>query len=375
MQQQQEEQQEQPPQTPAVENDAPSSQSSPQASSTAEAKPRATTEDFLLVLCDLQLATGTAIVIAGLGQLPEISYYHQSLIVSYWQLTLNSFWAATASRESRSLRRSGLGSSSSDERKHAQRRTREQTRSERYKPQEEDKRRRLDKLRTCTILLSVILFITFQIIAIGRENYEWGDYVWDIHEEGRCYRFNDHSAVANSWLWIAGLLFYCTFLVLDLYEPSRVRVRVWQRDVVRWLWKLNQDWKDDSKHLIKVKSTQQTGQIRRRIRPDWLAHICWALTEGLRYICKTCVFLLLNFMAVWAWGSGGYGLQVLVYFAFTIWSSYDVIDMKLMNRPLLIGSESDWKFGQVLPVALLGIIIFAVVDATEEAQEEPGEDT
>src|SRR6266498_3774369 len=45
-------------------------------------------------LCDLQIITGVAIVIAGLVQMPEISYYHEQFVINYWTLTLNSFWAA-----------------------------------------------------------------------------------------------------------------------------------------------------------------------------------------------------------------------------------------------------------------------------------------
>lgn len=51
----------------------------------------------LLSLCDIQLVTGTAIVIAGFVQWPRIAFYHRSLVINYWYLTLNSLWAARAS--------------------------------------------------------------------------------------------------------------------------------------------------------------------------------------------------------------------------------------------------------------------------------------
>lgn len=47
-------------------------------------------------LCDLQIITSTAILIAGLSQYPDITFYHEQLVISYWSLTLNSFWAAKA---------------------------------------------------------------------------------------------------------------------------------------------------------------------------------------------------------------------------------------------------------------------------------------
>ena len=45
-------------------------------------------------LCDLQILTGTAIVIAAMAQLPELSFYHEQIAMSLWWITLNSFWAA-----------------------------------------------------------------------------------------------------------------------------------------------------------------------------------------------------------------------------------------------------------------------------------------
>ena len=54
-------------------------------------------EQLLAPLCDLQVATGTAILIAGLAQGHKLTYYHEALISSYWNVTLNSFWAAQLS--------------------------------------------------------------------------------------------------------------------------------------------------------------------------------------------------------------------------------------------------------------------------------------
>jgi hypothetical protein len=42
-------------------------------------------------LCDLQLAIGTAILVAGLPQLKTTTFYHQRIIMDYWFLNLNSF--------------------------------------------------------------------------------------------------------------------------------------------------------------------------------------------------------------------------------------------------------------------------------------------
>ena len=52
---------------------------------------------ILAPLCDLQAATGTAILIAGLAQGSNLTYYHELIVASYWNITLNSFWAAQIS--------------------------------------------------------------------------------------------------------------------------------------------------------------------------------------------------------------------------------------------------------------------------------------
>ena len=42
----------------------------------------------------LQVATGTAILVAGLAQGSKLTYYHELFALSYWNVTLPSFWAA-----------------------------------------------------------------------------------------------------------------------------------------------------------------------------------------------------------------------------------------------------------------------------------------
>jgi hypothetical protein len=40
----------------------------------------------------LQLAIGTAILVAALPQLKAMTFYHQQIIMDYWFLNLNSCW-------------------------------------------------------------------------------------------------------------------------------------------------------------------------------------------------------------------------------------------------------------------------------------------
>lgn len=49
-------------------------------------------DPVLLSLCDLQIATGLGIVVAGFSQIKTMTYYHGQLVQSYWFLTTSSFW-------------------------------------------------------------------------------------------------------------------------------------------------------------------------------------------------------------------------------------------------------------------------------------------
>ncbi|KUJ06532.1 uncharacterized protein LY89DRAFT_726422 [Mollisia scopiformis] len=46
------------------------------------------------ILCNIQLVTGTGILIAALVQGEKMTFYHQQFVMDYWFLCLNSFWAA-----------------------------------------------------------------------------------------------------------------------------------------------------------------------------------------------------------------------------------------------------------------------------------------
>jgi hypothetical protein len=54
----------------------------------------------------------------------------------------------------------------------------------------------------------------------------------------------------------------------------------------------------------------------------------------------------------------------LAIFGFAAWNTYDLIDYKLSNADLAT-NESDWGFGQVLPVDLLGLILLQILDAIQ----------
>jgi hypothetical protein len=65
-----------------------------------------------------------------------------------------------------------------------------------------------------------------------------------------------------------------------------------------------------------------------------------------------------------AWGDDQSTVIVLALFGFAAWNTYDLIDLKFSNS-YLVTDESDWGFGQVLPVVLLGLIILNMLDAVQ----------
>ncbi len=74
----------------------------------------------------------------------------------------------------------------------------------------------------------------------------------------------------------------------------------------------------------------------------------------------------------WFFGDGIYAIEVIFYIGMWCWAFYDVIDLKTANKVLLIGNEEVWTYGQILTVAMIGIIIFSTLDSWED--DAPDED-
>jgi hypothetical protein len=73
---------------------------------------------------------------------------------------------------------------------------------------------------------------------------------------------------------------------------------------------------------------------------------------------------LLRFFALVAWGDDQSMTVILSLFGFGAWNSYDLIDLKLSNADLAT-DESGWGFGQVFPLASLGLILLNIMDAVQ----------
>ena len=271
-------------------------------------------------LCDLQIVTGLAIVIAGMAQIQTISFYHESLAINYWWLTLNSFWAARIE----------------------------------YMSDEEVKYTRRATVRRVGVLVSVILAMVFQSIINIRETQDWF-----FLRSGFCYFSHDDS---QNWPWVAGTSLYATCLLLIIIPASRPWVRRYLLGVRRMQGYLVKRWKKSARalHASYVQPVNWSDVFDLRS----LLHIVYGIASfGLTSLCLILYWLLVQFMAVWSFGDGFYPLLTLGYIGFAIWTTFDILDLKLSNRSLIDGQETSWGFGQILPMVLLITIAYNAVDA------------
>ena len=74
-----------------------------------------------------------------------------------------------------------------------------------------------------------------------------------------------------------------------------------------------------------------------------------------------------HFITVWSYGSGYYPVLLAAEVGFAIWSTYDIVDLKISNAHLVAGEESIWGFGQVLPMVILSLIGLQAMDAWNQS--------
>ena len=273
-------------------------------------------------LCDLQIVTGLAIVIAALAQIPSITFYHESLAQNYWWVTLNSFWAA----------RIEYMDVDEDSVKYSGRAT----------------------IRRISVFVSVVLGIVFQCIVNIRESREWF-----FLRSGHCYLSHDHT---SSWPWIVGTSIYAVTLFLTIIPFTRPWVKTYLSVVHGMQKKLVEGWKRSAIALHK----SYIYPVNRHDLSFMRAFLCFIFRIAhfaLFSLCLTFFWLFLQFMAAWSYGDGFYPLLILFYLGFAAWNTFDILDLKLSNSSLIDGQESSWGFGQVLPMVLLITITYNAFDA------------
>ncbi|KAI9774856.1 MAG: hypothetical protein M1840_000072 [Geoglossum simile] len=278
-------------------------------------------------LCDLQLITGMAIIVAGLTQMPEISYYHEQLVIDYWNLTLNSFWAA----------RGGYT-------------------ADYYHDGEPNKSTSAKCLRALVrmvaIAVSSVLSVAFQGLALVRENGHW-----DPLQSGRCYRSGDHSGAGQARFWIVGVSVFALVVVLCFIPAIEGRIRLLSKKRTK-VYGACKRWQKTQYDSLKTPISPSRSWIKRRLQ------IIAGCSKLVFFVSlRTFFWLLIQFLSIWSYGEGFYPFEIVCYTAFAGWNTGNIIDLKVRNAELLEGLENKWGFGQVLPTALLGMVVFNTIDA------------
>ena len=291
-------------------------------------------------LCSLQLMIGIAVLVAAVVQINTMSFYHQQIVMNYWFLNLNSFWAARAGDLNQS----------------------------------EDKSDWRHLTRTGLLLCTSVLSIYYQIVVIPRRLLHWNPV-----RSGYCFLYHDRSGWIQSFLWIGALIIYSTYLgavlvsglgsenwlerVSNKFQTTerayRKRYVARKQAILRGYPSPPTAESDPSSPPRPTRSFSNTSiQSRFESTTQFTLRILFNIPLILWYLFR-------QFLALIAWGDPKSVPLVLGYFGFAAWSTYSIIDLKTSNRRLLKDSELSWNFGQILPVVLLGLIVLNVLDAVK----------
>ncbi|KAK0634262.1 hypothetical protein B0T17DRAFT_611303 [Bombardia bombarda] len=255
-------------------------------------------------VCDIQVVTGLAIMVAGLAQWTHISYYHEQLVTLYFQLTLDSFWAARINymdmRFIADPSKTDNGTNNSwKHHMHIQ-------------------------TRRCAVLITCVLATIWQFRIYFRENMSRPEgESWNDGPSGPCYRYLDQSSPLFALVFRAsGLILFSFALATTTLLP------------VSWMHR----------------PTMVFQQVGRTME---------TLFTGL---CLCIAFLLRQWLAVWSYGDGFYPLIWLVYFGLNVWNTLAVVSLMVLNHDLVDHGEFKWGFGQILPLVLTLSLVFVALD-------------
>jgi hypothetical protein len=334
-------------------------------------------ERLLGPLCDLQAITGLSIVIAAIATRDTISFYHEQLVVSYWNITLNSFWASRAEFMNLDDNTNQKGGKlelthTNDENRSAASES-ELPNNLNGNPVKKDKNKDLRVIvRRLSILASCILGVSFQIWSIMRE---WKKGARHGGQSGDCYNYRDGS---SNWPWVVGLLLFCPALFLTLFKTTRTSVKNYlqiMKDVKDWFLDTTIPRKCNS--LKAARSRGNTGvspntstststrsyRLAVRVQGNFLLLLLARFAFVLFWLSQV-------WLSVWAYGDTEYRITWWFYLGFCIWNSFDIISLHRLNRHLLGDNEFQWGFGQVLPLVMLLAILYHILDAFLDDSEQ-----
>ncbi|KAM7185521.1 hypothetical protein V8F20_011777 [Naviculisporaceae sp. PSN 640] len=347
-------------------------------------------------ICDIQVVTALAIIVAGVAQWNRISYYHEVLVTQYFQLTLDSFWAARINymdfyqiehvHDNLTIPThssvSGRGSVTSSSRQH-------QVRIARISSSYYDDRQPRLQVRRAAVLCACILAAVWHFRLYFRENV--GPQHWNEGPSGPCYRYLDRShPVAALVVRTTGLVVFCFALGVTLlgypwagkvharYEWLRMKGMSWARGrfsnslrrydllrarKIRGLPGSSRTELTWEKQASSHDSPRESSGTERKGRLQLVTE--WTLTLGLLAVNSfilLIILLIVQWLAIWTYGDGFYPLLWFCYFCFNVWNTISVISLLILNRPLVDPEEWEWGFGQVLPMVLLLAIVFVTID-------------
>lgn len=290
---------------------------------------RETASNLLEPLCDLQIVTSLAIVVAGLAQIWTLSLYHESLAISYWMLTLNSFWiTGDEDINQKTVQYTGKVT-----------------------------------IRRIGVLVNVVLGLTLCHLLSHRESREW----FFLQPE-HCYLSHDYS---SGLIWVVGTYIYAVSLCLIIIPASRPWVYKYKLFTSHMQANLVEGWK---KHVNALQTCYfQCIASNNLCLVHSLLHIVFRMARFILYsLCLMSYCLWLQFMAIWSFGDGFYPLHILAHLGFGIWSTFGILDLKLSNQSLIVGQEKSWGFGQILPMVLLVTIGYNAFNAFRGKSLCPG---
>ncbi|KAK3680821.1 hypothetical protein B0T22DRAFT_445832 [Podospora appendiculata] len=258
---------------------------------------------------------------------------YDSLVTLYFQLTLDSFWAARINYMDLHLGLTAPG--------HALGRS-----------------WRLQVWRVA-VSTACILAVVWQFRIYFREGKDWDD-----GAAGPCNRYLDQSNPLFVLVFrVSGLVLFCFALVTTLFLPWAGRVTLWYlivtRSVVDWLWGRFEDSLDQHSDQRKRRvlmggavcagdGTNLTKQPRRSLATALVGEMRFGLGVALSGFACSVAFLAQQWLAVYSYGDG---FHPLIWFSST-------------------EKEFEWGFGQILPLVLTLSIVFHAVDVFSGTEPE-----
>jgi hypothetical protein len=227
-----------------------------------------------------------------------------------------------------------------------------------------------ERFRSYIRRLLVLICTTAFCILYGRAIAAQNSDQWDPLVSGRCYLFHDQASQNSDWFWLAGLVLYALVLTLSLVNKTKKMITEFSaylhsgEDTL--FRKCVRQWRC-LRTLSPAPEHPQTWRL-----PIYAASGASVVFVGM-VILTSIYSACLQFLAIWCFGDGFYALEVAFYLGMWAWSFYDIVDLKVSNRRLVVGNETAWGFGQVLAVVLMGALVFYVVDGLGEEKEEERE--